>query len=67
MEAYQLQSPSRRVGFQVLVEIEMFHKVEYEREWMACGAIDTYKRYNIPVGEAAANKRFLRKSLGVGR
>ena len=63
MEAYQLQSPSHRVGFQIFLEIEVPRKVKYERERMFCGAIDPYKRYNIPVGEAAANQRFLQKSL----
>ena len=49
MEAYQLQSPSRRVGFQILPEIEMSCKVKYERERMFCGAIDPNKRYDVPV------------------
>lgn len=49
MEAYQLQSPSRRVSFQILPEIEVSCKVKYEREWMFCGAIDPNKRYDVPV------------------
>jgi hypothetical protein len=63
MEAYQLQSPSRRADFQILPEIEMACKVKYERERMFGGAIDSYERYDVPMREATANQRFLRKPL----
>jgi len=49
MEAYQLQSPSRRVGPQVLPEIEMSCKVEYERKRVNCGAINSYERHDVSV------------------
>ena len=49
MEAYQLQSPNRRVSFQILSEIEMSRKVECKGEWMFCGAVDSYERHDVPV------------------
>jgi len=49
MEAYQLQSPSSRVGPQVLPEIEMPFKVKYERKRVHCGGINSYERHDVSV------------------
>ena len=65
MELYQRTPPDTLIVLQILSEVEVFHEVKNESQWVLGGGVHSDKWNEVPVLEATTRQCFFAEPLSM--